>query len=78
MLYLIITPQALFLSSKHYSSWRDIQDEFEDYQASLGAWTAEEMIEFLNEEYGSDIPNIAAQVHDALKHEIYRLQSHAY
>jgi hypothetical protein len=77
MLYLIITQQALFLSSKHYGSWRDIQDEFEDYQASLGAWTAEEMINFLCDEYGSDIPNIAAQVNDALKYDIYRLQCHA-
>ena len=77
MLYLIITQQALFLSSKHYDSWRDIQDEFEDYQASLGAWTAEEMINFLCDEYGSDIPNIAAQVNDALKYDIYRLQCHA-
>jgi hypothetical protein len=77
MLYLIITQQGLFLSSKHYGSWRDIQDEFEDYQASLGAWTAEEMINFLCDEYGSDIPNIAAQVNDALKYDIYRLQCHA-
>ena len=77
MLYLIITQQALFLSSKHYGSWRDIQDEFEDYQASLGAWTAEEMINFLCDEYGSDIPNIDAQVNDALKYDIYRLQCHA-
>jgi hypothetical protein len=45
----------MLLTKKSYGSWRDIQDEFEDYMASLGPWPAEDVLHFLRDEYPNDL-----------------------
>lgn len=47
LLQIIYTETAMFLSKKTYPSWRDIQDEFFDYNASLGPWEADVVTEYL-------------------------------
>lgn len=44
----------MLLSKKQYSDWRAIQDEYESYMTSLGAFSVEELVNFLSEEYGND------------------------
>jgi hypothetical protein len=46
---------ALLVSRKPYTDWREIQDEFdEDFMTSLGPWTAEEVVGFFCDQYGED------------------------
>ena len=52
----------MLLSKKEYLSWREIQNEYEDYMTSLGPWSVEEVIEFLREEYPGDTPFAPDQV----------------
>ncbi len=42
---------GMLLTRKVYADWRKIQDAFEEYQASLGPWPAETVLEFLRTEY---------------------------
>lgn len=55
----------VLLSKKEYSSWREIQDEYEDYMTSLGPWSAEDVLGFLREEYPR-APFFSAEQVDAL------------
>ena len=41
----------MLLTKKSYRSWREIQDEYEDYMASLGPWQAADVLQFLKDEY---------------------------
>ncbi len=44
----------MVLSKKHYSDWREIQDEYEDYMTSLGPFTEDALADFLLAQYGRD------------------------
>jgi hypothetical protein len=44
----------MILDRRDYSSWRDIQDAYDDYMASLGPWSEAEIIEFLQADWGRD------------------------
>ncbi|MGY5875774.1 MAG: hypothetical protein RTU30_08510 [Candidatus Thorarchaeota archaeon] len=44
----------LILSKKEYNSWHEIQEEYDDYMTSLGPWPTEDVIDFLEQEYGED------------------------
>jgi len=46
----------MLLSKRRYSGWRQIQDEFADYKASLGPWSVAEILDFLRTEYPSRSP----------------------
>lgn len=62
-LYIIyLRSGRMLLSKKAYLSWQQIQDEYDDYLTSLGPWTAEEVEEFLREEYPGAAPFTAGQV----------------
>ncbi len=61
-LNIIYTQSRALLSKKPYSSWREIQDEFPDYQTSLGPWPAAQVVEFLEDEYPDLDPAGADQV----------------
>ncbi|MEO5965250.1 MAG: hypothetical protein ABIR11_07270 [Candidatus Limnocylindrales bacterium] len=37
---------------RHFPDWRAIQDAYPDYMASLGPWTADEVEEFLIDDWG--------------------------
>ncbi len=47
---------------KKYGEWIQIQEEFPDYKASLGPWSLDEVIDFLNEEYDNLVPSASIQV----------------
>lgn len=51
--HIVILESAMLLSKKLYSGWREIQDEYDDYKASLGPWSAEEIQSFFQDEYPS-------------------------
>ncbi len=44
------------LTKKPYLDWRQIQDEFDDYMASLGPWTVSDVIDFWRMEYPKVCP----------------------
>lgn len=44
----------MLLSKKHYSDWREIQDEYAAYMTSLGPFTEEGLEDFLTVQYGQD------------------------
>lgn len=50
-IWLIYTPERLLISKKSYADWREIQAEYEDFMTSLGPWSAELLLEFLESEY---------------------------
>lgn len=61
-LHIIYTKSDMILSKKEYGSWREIQDEYEFYMASLGPWNEEDIIEYLDFEYLDLSPDAAIQV----------------
>lgn len=61
-LHIIYTSQAVLLSGRSYASWREIQDEYVDYVASLGPWTEGEVIDFLADDYPNLEPPAEQQV----------------
>lgn len=67
LLHIIYTETAMFLSKKAYPSWHDIQCEFSDYKASLGPWKADEVTEYLQDDYSNLMPPAATQVADFIQ-----------
>lgn len=65
-LHIIYTDLNVILSKKEYDNWIQIQEDFADYKASLGPWHVDEMIDFLNEEYGNLLPSASEQVNELL------------
>ena len=52
---------TVLLSKKAYASWRQIQDEYVDYMASLGPCTIDEVVAFLTVEYKGRFSATAAE-----------------
>ena len=52
----------MILTKKPYESWRGIQDEYDDYMASLGPWPVADVVSFIEEEYPNDPPFIRTQI----------------
>jgi hypothetical protein len=46
---------TMLLTKKPYQDWRTIQEDFEDYMASLGPWSGPEVLDFLQFEYPKDL-----------------------
>lgn len=61
-LHIIYTGSEILLSKKSYQSWREIQNEYSDFKASLGPWPVPETLEFLEFEYLELDPPAATQV----------------
>jgi hypothetical protein len=64
---LIFTSSALFVSKKQYGDWRDAQEEFADYKASLGPWAADEAAEYLAIEYRNLPIPASTQIEDFIR-----------
>lgn len=60
--HLIYTESEVIVSTKPYASWREIQDEFSTYKASLGPWDELEIIDYLQDEYPLISPSAARQI----------------
>lgn len=41
----------MILSKKHYNSWREIQDEYDNYMADLSFMTCEDIINFFEDDF---------------------------
>jgi len=62
-LHVIYTRTNLVLLSRQdYASWRQIQEDIDDYMASLGSWSPEETIAYLQEEHPDLSPDAADQM----------------
>jgi len=59
---IIYLEKEMLISKKQYGSWRDIQDEYEAFKTSLGPWSSEEVIGYLNDEYSKLNPPASDQV----------------
>lgn len=44
----------MLLDRGQYESWRDVQDAYEDYNASFGPWSEAEIVGFLEDDWGAD------------------------
>jgi hypothetical protein len=66
-LYIIYTDTDIIISKKFYNSWPEIQDENVNYKTSLGAWTSDRVIDFLQFEYPNLDPNPSIQIHEFIK-----------
>ena len=65
-LHIIFTKkESVLISRKPYATWQEIQDEYDDYMASLGPWDVTTVVSWLNEEYSTLLPSAQEQV-DAL------------
>jgi hypothetical protein len=56
LLHIIYLESQMLLSKKRYLDWRQVQDEFTDYKASLGPWSVTEILDFLYMEYPTHCP----------------------
>jgi hypothetical protein len=62
LLHVIYTETDMLLSKRLYASWREIQDRYETYKASVGPWEHPDVIAYLNEDYSDLLPNGEEQV----------------
>ena len=49
-----LRPDGLLLVKRPEADWRQLQDEYAEYMASLGPWTADEIAEHFALDYGED------------------------
>jgi len=63
-LHIIYTDSNVVLSKKKYGEWIQIQEEFPDYKASLGPWSLDEVIDYLDDEYDNLLPSASIQVNE--------------
>lgn len=52
--HVVYCESRILLDRQRYDSWRDIQDTYSDYKASLGPWSEEEVIEFFTVDFGDE------------------------
>ena len=51
MLTLVYLRNAVLLSKRAYSDWREAQDQFFDFKTSLGPYNVDELFDVLDAEY---------------------------
>ena len=59
---IIYLKDEMLISKINYESWREIQDEYDNYKTSLGPWSTDEVVEYLNDEYINLNPKAEVQV----------------
>lgn len=63
---IIYLENDVLISKENFESWRQTQELYADYKASLGAWDVEQVIEYLNQEYPDLKPSAEVQVSSLL------------
>ncbi|GAA0857212.1 hypothetical protein [Aliiglaciecola litoralis] len=66
-MHIVITEKEVVLTKQEYQSFREIQNDFFDYVTSLGPWTAEEIVVYLETEYPKIAPSAKEQVEALIK-----------
>ena len=51
LLHIVYCKSRTLLTKRRYEDWRQIQDAYEDYMASLGPWTATAIIDFFRDDF---------------------------
>lgn len=54
LLHIVYCKSQMLLTKRHYDDWRQIQSAFPDYKASLGPWTADEVMDYFRHDWGDD------------------------
>jgi hypothetical protein len=52
--HIVYCEQRMLLDKGPYGQWRETQDAYADYKASLGSWTEAEIVAFLLDDWGHD------------------------
>jgi hypothetical protein len=52
--HIVYCDSQMLLDRNEYGSWRNVQDAYEDYNASFGPWSEAEIVEFLEDDWGLD------------------------
>lgn len=52
--HIVYCRSQMLLDRQEYGSWRDVQDAYGDYMASLGPWSEAEVVGFLEDDWGAD------------------------
>ncbi|WP_185969203.1 hypothetical protein [Aliiglaciecola sp. M165] len=63
-LFIVYTKDEMILSKQEYESWREVQNDFCDYQTSLGPWEENEVIDYLEFDYPDLYPSASVQVNN--------------
>lgn len=61
-LHIIYTETELLLSKESFPTWREIQDRYAEYKASLGPWEHDVVIDYLTLDHPGLEPSAATQV----------------
>lgn len=61
-LHIIYTKTGMLLSKECFPTWREIQDRYAEYKASLGPWEHDAVIDYLTFDYPGLEPSATAQV----------------
>src|SRR3954451_2767409 len=52
--HIVYCESQTLLDRGQYGPWRDIQDTYPGYKASLGPWSEAEIVRFLEDDWGPD------------------------
>lgn len=52
--HIVYCESRTLLDRGRYGSWRDLQDTYSDYKASLGPWSEAEIVDFLTIDFPPD------------------------
>ena len=66
-MHIVITDKEIILSKQDYRSFREIQKDFFNFVTSLGPWTPEVVIDYLESEYPDISPSPEEQVNALIK-----------
>ena len=61
-IHIVFLESGVLVSKKTYADWREIQEDFSDYKASLGPWKQDEVVEWLEFEYSNLSPSASEQI----------------
>lgn len=73
-MHIVITEKEVILTKQNYQSLREIQNDFYDFVTSLGSWSSEEVIDYLEIEYPNLSPSARVQVNDLIMSGHFEVQ----
>lgn len=65
-IHIIYTDTEMLLSRRVFGSWREVQDAYQAYKASLGPWSVDAVVEYLEDEYEDLSPPAKVQMESFL------------
>lgn len=68
-MFIVLTEKEVVITKQDYQSFREIQNDFFDLVTSLGPWTPEEVVDYLETEYPDISLSLKEQVDELQKSE---------